>query len=35
MARIPIAVQLFSVRHECEKDLPSTLAAHDDTYGIV
>lgn len=27
MARIPIAVQLFSVRHECEKDLPSTLAA--------
>lgn len=26
MARIPIAVQLYSVRHECEKDLAGTLA---------
>lgn len=27
MARIPIALQLYSVRHECEKDLPGTLRA--------
>ena len=27
MGRIPIAVQVFSVRHEAEKDLPGTLAA--------
>ena len=26
MTRIPIAVQLYSVRHECEKDLAGTLA---------
>jgi sugar phosphate isomerase/epimerase len=25
--RIPIGVQLYSVRHDCEKDLPGTLAA--------
>jgi sugar phosphate isomerase/epimerase len=27
MARIPIALQLYSVRKECERDLPSTLQA--------
>ena len=27
MTRIPIALQLYSVRHECEKDLPGTLKA--------
>jgi sugar phosphate isomerase/epimerase len=27
MARIPIAVQLYSVREECQRDLPQTLAA--------
>jgi sugar phosphate isomerase/epimerase len=27
MARIPIALQLYSVRKECERDLPGTLAA--------
>jgi sugar phosphate isomerase/epimerase len=27
MARIPIALQLYSVRHDCERDLPGTLAA--------
>jgi sugar phosphate isomerase/epimerase len=27
MARLPIALQLYSVRHECEKDLPGTLRA--------
>jgi len=27
MARIPIALQLYSVRHACEKDLPGTLQA--------
>lgn len=26
MARIPIALQLYSIRHECERDLPGTLA---------
>ncbi|MFQ6131814.1 MAG: sugar phosphate isomerase/epimerase family protein [Armatimonadota bacterium] len=27
MPRIPIALQLYSVRNDCEKDLPGTLAA--------
>ena len=27
MARIPIALQLYSIRHDCEKDLPGTLKA--------
>lgn len=27
MGKIPIAVQLFSVRHDCERDLPGTLKA--------
>lgn len=27
MSRIPIALQLYSIRHECEKDLPGTLKA--------
>ncbi len=27
MARIPIALQLYSVRKECERDLPGVLAA--------
>jgi sugar phosphate isomerase/epimerase len=27
MARIPVALQLYSVRHECERDLPGTLAS--------
>lgn len=27
MARIPIALQLYSVRHDCERDLPGTLEA--------
>ena len=27
MATIPIALQLYSVRHDCEKDLPGTLEA--------
>lgn len=27
MAKLPIALQLYSVRHECEKDLPGTLSA--------
>jgi len=27
MARIPIALQLYSVRQDCAKDLPGTLAA--------
>ena len=27
MARIPIGLQLYSVRHDCEKDLPGTLKA--------
>jgi len=27
MARLPIALQLYSVRHDCEKDLPGTLRA--------
>jgi len=27
MPSIPIALQLYSVRHDCEKDLPSTLEA--------
>ena len=27
MARIPLALQLYSVRHECEKDLPGVLSA--------
>lgn len=27
MTRIPIALQLYSVRHDCEKDLPGTLKA--------
>ena len=27
MARIPIALQLYSIRHDCERDLPGTLAA--------
>lgn len=27
MTRIPIALQLYSIRHECEKDLPGTLKA--------
>ena len=26
MSRIPIGLQLYSVRHECERDLPGTLA---------
>jgi sugar phosphate isomerase/epimerase len=26
-SRVPIGVQLYSVRHECEKDLPATLHA--------
>lgn len=25
MARIPIALQLYSIRHDCERDLPGTL----------
>jgi sugar phosphate isomerase/epimerase len=27
MARIPIALQLYSIRHDCEQDLPGTLKA--------
>ncbi|MBN2393918.1 MAG: sugar phosphate isomerase/epimerase [Anaerolineae bacterium] len=27
MSRIPIALQLYSIRHDCEKDLPGTLKA--------
>lgn len=27
MDRIPIALQLYSVRHDCDRDLPATLAA--------
>ena len=27
MATIPIALQLYSIRHDCEKDLPGTLEA--------
>ena len=27
MTRIPIALQLYSIRHDCEKDLPGTLKA--------
>ncbi|MBN1583835.1 MAG: sugar phosphate isomerase/epimerase [Anaerolineae bacterium] len=27
MSRIPIALQLYSVRHDCERDLPATLKA--------
>jgi sugar phosphate isomerase/epimerase len=27
MNKIPIALQLYSVRHDCERDLPGTLAA--------
>ena len=27
MAKIPIGIQLYSVREECEKDLPKVLAA--------
>jgi sugar phosphate isomerase/epimerase len=27
MARIPIALQLYSIRHDCERDLPGCLAA--------
>ena len=27
MSRIPIALQLYSVRHDCERDLPGTLEA--------
>ena len=27
MSRIPIALQLYSVRHDCERDLPGTLKA--------
>ena len=27
MPCIPIALQLYSVRHECEKDLPGVLKA--------
>lgn len=27
MTRIPIALQLYSIRHDCEKDLPGTLEA--------
>jgi sugar phosphate isomerase/epimerase len=27
MARIPIALQLYSIRHDCERDLPGTLEA--------
>lgn len=27
MKRIPIALQLYSIRHECERDLPATLEA--------
>lgn len=27
MSRIPIALQLYSIRHECEKDLPGSLKA--------
>src|ERR1051325_10221058 len=27
MARIPIALQLYSVRHDCAQDLPGTLKA--------
>lgn len=27
MARIPLALQLYSVRHDCEKDLPGVLKA--------
>jgi sugar phosphate isomerase/epimerase len=27
MARLPIALQLYSIRHDCEKDLPGTLKA--------
>jgi sugar phosphate isomerase/epimerase len=27
MSRIPIALQLYSVRHDCERDLPGTLQA--------
>jgi sugar phosphate isomerase/epimerase len=27
MPRIPIALQLYSIRHDCEKDLPGTLKA--------
>lgn len=27
MARLPIGLQLYSVRHECEQDLPGTLKA--------
>ncbi|MDH7571739.1 MAG: hypothetical protein QHJ73_19335, partial [Armatimonadota bacterium] len=27
MAKIPIGLQLFSVRGECEKDLPATIKA--------
>jgi len=27
MTSIPIALQLYSIRHDCEKDLPGTLEA--------
>ena len=27
MAKIPIGLQLYSVRHDCERDLPGTLKA--------
>ena len=27
MARIPIALQLYSVRHDCEKDFPGVIKA--------
>ena len=27
MSKIPIALQLYSIRHECEKDLPGSLEA--------